>query len=54
MYIEQGKLSKEIADKLHISVHTVNTHRQRILKKLKVDNSIEAIKYARILGSFDD
>lgn len=48
--IERGMLSKEIAGELHISVHTVNTHRQRILSKLRVSNSIEAIKYARILG----
>ena len=52
--IGQGRLSKEIADRLHISVHTVNTHRQRILCKLKVGNSLEAIKYARILGLLDD
>ena len=51
--IESGKLSKEIADMLNISVNTVNTHRQRILKKLNVDNSIEAIKYAHVLGLFD-
>lgn len=52
--IGQGRLSKEIADRLHISVHTVNTLRQRILCKLKVGNSLEAIKYARILGLLDD
>lgn len=48
--IDQGLLSKEIAEKLCISVHTVNTHRQRILEKLKVGTSIEAVKYAAALG----
>lgn len=48
--IDEGFLSKEISEKLCISVHTVNTHRQRILEKLKVGTSIEAIKYARALG----
>lgn len=48
--IDSGLLSKEIAEKLYISVHTVNTHRQRILEKLKVDTSIEAVKYAAALG----
>lgn len=48
--IAQGRPSKEIADELHISIHTVNTHRQRILAKLGVDNSLEAVKYAWILG----
>lgn len=50
--IKEGFQSKEIAQKLFLSVHTVNTHRQRILEKLKVDNSIEAIKYASVLGMF--
>lgn len=48
--ISQGLLSKEISDLLGVSVHTVNTHRQRILAKLNVNNSIEAIKYATALG----
>lgn len=45
-----GLLSKEIANKLNISVHTVNNHRKNILLKLGVDNSIEAINYARNAG----
>lgn len=48
--ISQGFLSKEISDMLCVSVHTVNTHRQRILAKLNVNNSMEAVKYARALG----
>ena len=52
--IEQGRPSKEIAEELHISLHTVNTHRQHILEKLGVGNSLEAVKYARILGLLDD
>lgn len=48
--IDKGFLSKEISAKLCISVHTVNTHRQRILEKLKVGTSLEAIKYASALG----
>lgn len=48
--ISQGLLSKEISDILGLSVHTVNTHRQRILAKQNVNNSIEAVKYATVLG----
>ena len=48
--VREGLLSKEISDQLFISVHTVNTHRQRILEKLGVDNSMEAVKYALQLG----
>lgn len=48
--VKEGLLSKEISEKLYISVHTVNTHRQRILEKLNANNSQEAIKYASALG----
>ena len=48
--IKEGYLSKEIAEKLFLSVHTVNTHRQRILEKLNVGTSIEAIRYSSNLG----
>jgi Response regulator containing a CheY-like receiver domain and an HTH DNA-binding domain len=48
--IKEGLLSKEISEQLSISVHTVNTHRQRILEKLDVNNSMEAVKYASALG----
>ncbi|RWX01688.1 LuxR C-terminal-related transcriptional regulator [Flavobacterium cerinum] len=33
-----------------ISIHTVNTHRQRILVKLDADNAMEAVKKASALG----
>ncbi len=48
--IRQGARSKEIAGRLYISVHTVNTHRQRILKKLNVSSSIEAVQLAARQG----
>jgi DNA-binding CsgD family transcriptional regulator/PAS domain-containing protein len=48
--VKDGLMSKEISDKLFISLHTVNTHRQRILEKLGADNSLEAVKYASHLG----
>ncbi len=51
--VKNGLPSKEIADKLSISVHTVNTHRQRILEKLNVSNSHEAIQYVSELGLLD-
>lgn len=44
--IQQGKSSKQIADALCISIHTVNRHRQNILEKLSVGNSHEAIMAA--------
>lgn len=48
--IKEGKASKTIADILEISVHTVNRHRQNIIEKLSVGNSIEAIRAATSMG----
>ncbi len=48
--INEGFFSKEISGKLSISIHTVNTHRQRILEKLNAANTVEAINYAKNLG----
>ncbi|MBL3655833.1 response regulator transcription factor [Fulvivirga sediminis] len=47
--IAQGKMSKEIAELLNISLNTVNRHRQNILQKLRVKNSIEAYRMAKVL-----
>jgi DNA-binding NarL/FixJ family response regulator len=48
--VRDGFLSKEISDKLTISLHTVNTHRQKILEKFDVNNSMEAVMLASKLG----
>ncbi|WP_057937024.1 response regulator transcription factor [Algoriphagus resistens] len=42
--ILEGKESKEIAERLNISVNTVATHRKNILKKLKAKNVGEMVK----------
>jgi len=41
--IAQGKSFVEIAEILHISPHTVNTHKKNILKKSKCKNTAELI-----------
>lgn len=48
--VKDGYLSKEISSKLSISVHTVNTHRQRVLEKLGANNSMEAVVFASRSG----
>jgi len=48
--ISKGLISREIADMLYISVNTVNTHRQRIIERLDVSSTSEAIRYAMDLG----
>jgi len=48
--VSKGFASKEIADKLFLSVNTVNNHRQNILEKVRASNTSEAVIYARNLG----
>lgn len=45
-FMEQGLSNKEIGVKLNISPNTVKNHIQSILKKLEVDNRIQAVSYA--------
>ena len=49
-YISQGFSSKEIAQKLSISYHTVTTHIKTIYKKLEVNSRTEALHEAAKLG----
>ncbi|MCH8495276.1 MAG: response regulator transcription factor [Balneolales bacterium] len=41
-----GKSSTEIGDAIHISPHTVNTHRRNIYKKLGISNMKELVTFA--------
>jgi PAS domain S-box-containing protein len=42
--IGDGYSTKQIADKLHISINTVETHRRHLLEKIQVKNSMELIR----------
>ncbi len=42
----EGKTSSEIAEQLFISVKTVGTHKQHLLKKLKLKTNADIIKFA--------
>ncbi|MES2588815.1 MAG: response regulator transcription factor [Bacteroidota bacterium] len=44
--IVNEKTSSEIAEELFLSVRTIEGHRQRILSKLNLKNSISLVKYA--------
>ena len=44
--IAEGYTNGQIADKLFISNHTVNTHRKNIMKKLGVNNTAGIVMYA--------
>lgn len=45
-YIAEGLSNKQIADKLNLSTHTVNTHRKNIMNKLEVNNTAGIVMYA--------
>ena len=44
--VSQGQSNKAIANQLHISVRTVETHRQNIKQKLDIHSTAELTKYA--------
>ncbi len=44
--IAEGKSTKDIAFTLNVSIKTVETHRQQIMKKLKLGSVAELTKYA--------
>jgi len=44
--ISEGLTNKQIADGLFISVRTVETHKNNIMQKLKLKNTVELIKFA--------
>jgi len=48
--VNQGYSSKEIAEKLNISYHTVATHVKNIYRKLEVNNRTSALNRAQRLG----
>lgn len=48
--IAQGYINPEIAERLYISVHTVQTHRNHIMEKLNLHSRGELLKYAVRLG----
>ncbi|MGZ3933249.1 MAG: response regulator transcription factor, partial [Bacteroidia bacterium] len=44
--IAEGYSNKQIADKLVLSTHTVNTHRKNIMNKLAVNNTAGIVMFA--------
>ncbi len=44
--IASGKTMRDIADELSLGIKTINTYRARLLKKMKMKNNAELIRYA--------
>lgn len=48
--LSEGQSSKDIAKKLFISFHTVNTHRQKMIEKTNTKNTSGLVQYASFNG----
>lgn len=51
--IAEGLSNQEIGDHLDISVHTVERHRENIMKRLNLHSRVELVKYALRKGLID-
>jgi DNA-binding CsgD family transcriptional regulator len=50
-FIAAGRTSKQIADKLNLSVYTVNNHRKHICKKFALHSTAQLVAFAIIESS---
>ena len=48
--IDKGMSSSEISDRLALSIHTVSRHRQKIISKLQVKSTLEALNVAKSMS----
>jgi DNA-binding NarL/FixJ family response regulator len=48
--VVEGFSSKEIADQLNLSVHTVNTHRKNIIRKTSLKNTVAMMNFVKKNG----
>lgn len=44
--VAKGKSTREIANELYLSVHTINSHRKNIIKKLNIQSPVEFVRHA--------
>jgi len=46
LQLAQGKSNRELAEELNISIHTVETHRKNIKRKLGISSTAGLTRYA--------
>jgi len=46
LYVVEGMNNKSIADKLNISIRTVETHKTSIMRKLNLNSTVDLVKFA--------
>ncbi len=51
--IAEGRTNQEVAETLHLSIYTVQTHRANIMRKLGLENRQQLMKYALRKGYVD-
>ena len=51
--LAQGMSNKLVADKLRVSLRTVQTHRQKIMKKLDIHSAVDLTRFAIERGLSD-
>ena len=44
--VGEGLINKEIADKLNISIRTVDAHKNHIMQKLEIKSTVDLVKFA--------
>jgi DNA-binding NarL/FixJ family response regulator len=49
-HIARGNSTQQIADMLHLSAHTIHTHRKNIIRKLNIKSPTQFVIYAMDLG----
>lgn len=52
-FILDGKSNKEIANLFHRSVRTIEVHRSHIMRKFGIDNLVDLVKQAAVMGLVD-
>ncbi len=54
VFLAQGHTNKQVADKIGVSVKTVESYKARVIQKLNLNSRVELVRYALDLGLLED